>query len=92
VLDAIDFDRLLEAATLVIIGEGRIDERTTAGKLVAWVARCCRRKGVECVAVVGEDALGDAGGQLLGLAQIREAQMFDELRASGTALGSALHG
>ena len=92
VLDAIDFDRLIGAATLVITGEGRIDEQTTQGKLVASVAERCRRSGVECVAVVGQDALGDAGGQRLGLAQIREARTLDELRAFGNALGSALHG
>jgi glycerate 2-kinase len=89
VLDTIRCDELVAGATLVVTGEGRIDEQTSEGKLVAAVARRCSRLGVPCVAVVGQDALGRAGAERLGLARVVEAPTLDDLRAVGRQLGSS---
>ena len=48
VLDLIGFDRRARAASLVITGEGRLDEQTPAGKAVAEAAARCRQAGVAC--------------------------------------------
>lgn len=57
VLDTVDFDRLLEGASLVLTGEGRIDAQSLRGKVVIGVARRAKRKHVPVVAVVGD--IGD---------------------------------
>lgn len=56
-LDAVCFDTLLDSATLVITGEGRIDTQSLSGKVVVGVARRAMRKGVPVVALVGD--IGD---------------------------------
>lgn len=53
VLDAIDFDRTLDGAALVITGEGGLDDQTLMGKAPAGVAQRARRKGLKCIAIGG---------------------------------------
>ena len=53
VLEAVDFESYLEAADLVITGEGRIDAQTTYGKTLTGVGRLARRHGVPVVALAG---------------------------------------
>jgi glycerate kinase len=53
VLDAIAFDQSLEGASLVITGEGYLDEQTLMGKACAGVASRAAKAGVPCVAVGG---------------------------------------
>ena len=53
VLDAVDFDRLLGKAALVITGEGRLDHQTLMGKAPEGVAKRARQHGVQCVAIGG---------------------------------------
>jgi glycerate 2-kinase len=86
VLDLLGFDERASGADLVITGEGRLDEQTLEGKVVAEVAARCRSLGVPCYAVVGESALGREGLELLGLTGIREATTLPELREAGTRL------
>lgn len=65
VLDIVHFDDLLEDASLVITGEGRIDSQSVHGKVISGIARRTRPRGIPLVAVVGgiaEDA--DAGYDL----------------------------
>lgn len=85
VLDAAGFDRRLAGADLVVTGEGRLDEQTTAGKLVAVVAARARTAGVRCAAVVGRDALGEPAAAL-GLAAVLEAGDAGALAAAGRRL------
>lgn len=86
VLDAIGFDRQLVAATLVVTGEGALDEQTFAGKAVGAVAARARRAGVPCVAVVGRSRLTAPRAVELGLADVIEAPTLAGLRAAGHAL------
>ncbi|MDX2931467.1 glycerate kinase [Streptomyces ipomoeae] len=65
-LDVLGFAEALEKATLVITGEGSLDEQTLHGKAPAGVAAVARAAGKEVVAVCGRlallpEALGRAG-------------------------------
>jgi glycerate 2-kinase len=53
VMEAAEFDAKLARATLVITGEGRIDEQTAFGKTALGVARRANEAGVPCLAVGG---------------------------------------
>ncbi len=86
VLDAVGADVRIAAADLVITGEGRLDEQTAHGKVVAAVAAAACRHDVPVHAVVGQDALGDAGSRALGLASVREAGTPAALRTAGQVL------
>jgi glycerate kinase len=52
-LDAIEFDRHLAGADLVLTGEGRLDTQTLGGKAVAGIAACARKFEVPVAALVG---------------------------------------
>ncbi len=86
VLDAIGLDTALANADLCVTGEGRLDEQTLQGKVVAEVASRCDAHGVPCHAVVGADALPQT---LFGLASVQEAGTLQELEAAGAALARA---
>lgn len=57
VLELIGFDRQLDGAGLVVIGEGSLDEQTLHGKGPAGVAARARAAGVPVVAVAGRSEL-----------------------------------
>ena len=69
VLDAVDFDRHLQGATLVLTGEGRLDSQTLGGKAIAGVARRASAKGVPVAALVGSVG-ADVSGATLAAAGI----------------------
>ncbi|MFJ6944748.1 glycerate kinase [Streptomyces wuyuanensis] len=81
-LDILGFDGALSRATLVVTGEGSLDEQTLHGKAPAGVAAAARAKGVAVVAVCGRLALGrDA----LAGAGIRRAYALLELEPDPAA-------
>jgi glycerate 2-kinase len=66
VLDLVGFADALQGASLVITGEGSLDEQTLHGKAPAGVAAAARQAGVPVVAVAGRaqltpEQLRDAG-------------------------------
>ncbi len=69
-LDVLGFAPALERATLVITGEGSLDEQTLHGKAPVGVAAAARAAGKEVVAVCGRLALAP---EVLGGAGIRRA-------------------
>ncbi|WP_435973269.1 glycerate kinase [Streptomyces sp. Qhu_M48] len=69
-LEVLGFAPALERATLVITGEGSLDEQTLHGKAPAGVAAAARAAGKEVVAVCGRLALAP---EALGRAGIRRA-------------------
>ncbi|MGW7415979.1 glycerate kinase family protein [Streptomyces sp. NPDC054863] len=75
-LDVLGFAPALERATLVITGEGSLDEQTLHGKAPAGVAAAARARGVEVVAVCGRLALP---AEALGRAGIRRAYALSAL-------------
>ncbi|MER5883138.1 glycerate kinase [Streptomyces sp. NPDC001941] len=75
-LDVLGFAPALERATLVITGEGSLDQQTLHGKAPAGVAAAARAAGKEVVAVCGRLALPP---EALGAAGIRRAYPLGEL-------------
>jgi glycerate kinase len=57
VLDTTHFDSLVEGASLVITGEGKIDTQSLRGKVVIGVARHAKKHSVPVIAIVGD--IGD---------------------------------
>jgi glycerate kinase len=88
VLDTLSFEQLAAGATLMITGEGALDEQTFTGKAVAEVVARSARLGLPCYAVVGQSRLSPARAADLGLAGVLEASTLDELRAAGRDLAS----
>ena len=76
VLDALDFDKLLAGAALVITGEGLLDRQTLMGKAAAGVAARARRKGVPCVAIGGQIEAGTENELLAVFAGIESLSQF----------------
>ncbi len=54
VLETVSFEKRLEAADLVLTGEGRLDEQSLAGKAVSGVAAAAAGRGVPVIALVGD--------------------------------------
>ncbi|MYW66813.1 glycerate kinase [Streptomyces sp. SID8379] len=75
-LDVLGFAPALAKATLVITGEGSLDEQTLHGKAPAGVAAAARAAGIEVVAVCGRLALAP---DALGRAGIRRAYALTEV-------------
>ncbi|MFC9928021.1 glycerate kinase [Streptomyces sp. NPDC127190] len=75
-LDVLGFAPALERASLVITGEGSLDEQTLHGKAPAGVAAAARAAGKEVVAVCGRLALPP---EALGRAGIRRAYPLTEV-------------
>ncbi|MFG2436100.1 glycerate kinase [Streptomyces sp. NPDC048508] len=75
-LDVLGFAPALERATLVITGEGSLDEQTLHGKAPAGVAAAARAEGKDVVAVCGRLALRP---EALGTAGIRRAYPLTEV-------------
>lgn len=53
VLDAINFDKIIDKADLVITGEGKIDFQTAKGKTAAGVLARAKRKNIPVIAIGG---------------------------------------
>ncbi|WP_351222715.1 glycerate kinase [Streptomyces sp. NPDC002133] len=75
-LDILGFAPALSRATLIITGEGSLDEQTLHGKAPAGVAAAARAEGKEVVAVCGRLALPP---EALGKAGIRRAYALLDL-------------
>jgi glycerate kinase len=80
VADAAGLDDLLAGASLVITGEGRLDEASAAAKVPGGVADRSRAAGVPCVVVAGEVALD---GHALRRAGFTAALGADSLAGGG---------
>lgn len=75
-LDVLGFAPALERATLVITGEGSLDEQTLHGKAPAGVAAAARAADKEVIAVCGRLALPP---EALGRAGIRRAYPLTDI-------------
>jgi glycerate kinase len=86
VLDALGFEAAAGDATLVLTGEGGLDEQTFHGKAVGEVARRCAALGVPCHAVVGSSKLTPQRASELGLAGVAQASTLEEIRVAAQGL------
>ncbi len=57
ILDILEFKKHLEGTSLVVTGEGRMDNQSSYGKVPFGVGSLCKEKNIPCVAIVG--GLGD---------------------------------
>ncbi|HYG75962.1 MAG TPA: glycerate kinase [Planctomycetota bacterium] len=89
VLDTLKFDAALAGASLVITGEGMLDDQTLMGKAPAGVAGRAARQGIRCIAIGGgidrqhEAALKKTFSRLESLSDFagsKEAAMFEPAR------------
>ncbi|MFL5871348.1 MAG: glycerate kinase [Solirubrobacterales bacterium] len=90
VLEAIGFDPRLRGARAAVVGEGRLDSQTEAGKAVAVAARWARRAEVRVDAIVGRSEIPIAALGRLGLSSVREASSAEEIEAAARELGLEL--
>ncbi|MEJ7876104.1 MAG: glycerate kinase [Solirubrobacterales bacterium] len=86
VCDAVGIDERIDRADLVIGGEGRLDETTLEGKVLAELSDRCAQAGKPLVAVVGQDASGPELRARLGLSSVVEACDATGLRAAALSL------
>jgi glycerate kinase len=88
VLDALDFDRQIAGADLVITGEGKIDRQTLMGKVPYGVLRHASRQQIPVVAIAGavEDAklLNEQGFQGIFSIQQGAATLQEAMEKSRT--------
>jgi glycerate kinase len=90
VLDQLDFDRRMRAARAVIVGEGRLDLGTLAGKAAGEAATRARQSGVPCFAAVGARTLDPFGARILDLQTVIEAGDAAALEAAGRRLATLI--
>ena len=64
VLDAIDFNAIIQNADLVITGEGKIDFQTAKGKTAAGVLTRAKQQGIPVVAIGGSVEMCDSVQQM----------------------------
>ncbi len=88
VLDAVGFDALAKGATLVLTGEGRIDDQSLRGKVAIGVARRAKAVGTPAIAIVGDiedpiDAAYDQGLNAI-LSINRVAKPYSDVRHRST--------
>ena len=88
VLEQLDFDARMRAARAVIVGEGRLDLGTLAGKAPGEIATRARQTGVPCFAAVGSRTLDAFGARILDLQAVLEAGDEDALEAAGRRLAT----
>ena len=91
ILDAVQFDSILEDADLAVTGEGRMDGQSIRfRKVPAGVALRCSRKGVPLVALVG--GMAEGANELYDLADasilttINAAMPIEDAMANANAL------
>ncbi|HEX4804683.1 MAG TPA: glycerate kinase [Conexibacter sp.] len=88
VLEQLDFDARMRVARAVVVGEGRLDLGTLAGKAPGEIATRARQGGVPCFAAVGSRTLDAFGARILDLQAVLEAGDADALEAAGRRLAT----
>jgi glycerate kinase len=88
VCDLVDLDRRARAADLVVTGEGRLDETTLEGKVVAEVARRASAAGTPVHAVVGTNVSSDELRAAIGLDSTWAASTPEEIAARAVQIAA----
>jgi glycerate kinase len=70
ILDFTHLEHYLQNASLVITGEGKIDEQTLSGKVVKGVATFCAKYNKPCIAFTGTSTITHDQTKRLGLQEI----------------------
>ena len=86
VLEELNTDARMRAAHAVIVGEGRLDLGTLAGKAPAELATRARQSGIPSFAVVGDRTLDAFGARILDLQAVLEANDQAAIERAGVEL------
>lgn len=70
IIDAGKIEEQMTGTNLLITGEGKIDEQSSAGKVVGYMAALAKKYKIPCVAFCGELQLDEAGIKNLGLQKV----------------------
>ena len=70
VLKAVDFEKKIKGASLILTGEGRIDRQTLQGKTISGVARKAAAQKIPVLAFCGETGPGHEGVRRLGVSKV----------------------
>jgi glycerate 2-kinase len=90
VLDVLAFDTRLEAATAVVVGEGRLDGQSVMGKIVGEIAGRAQAADVQLHAIVGQSQIDASTAARINLRSITEATTLAELESAGERLARAV--
>jgi glycerate 2-kinase len=90
VTNLIGLDRELDAADLVITGEGSFDHQSLRGKVVAGIAAGARDRGLPCVVLAGRNETGQREAAAAGVTETHTlVEHFGDVR---TALAEPARG
>jgi glycerate 2-kinase len=67
IIDASKIKEQMMDTSLLITGEGRIDEQSSAGKVVGYMAALAKQYNIPCIALCGELQLNETGVKNIGL-------------------------
>jgi glycerate 2-kinase len=67
IIDASKIREQMAGTDLLITGEGKIDEQSSAGKVVGYMAALAKQYSIPCIALCGELQLDETGIKNLGL-------------------------
>jgi glycerate kinase len=67
---AVDLDSAMDAADVVITGEGSFDAQSLRGKVVSGVAEAAGGRGVPCIVVAGRSTVGRREAAAAGVTEI----------------------
>jgi glycerate kinase len=89
VLDAAGFDKYLETAAAVVVGEGRLDSQTGEGKIISAILERVRKSGrqIPLIAVVGSVA-EDLGNYAQNFTKIHIATDAAAMHMAGKAVAA----
>lgn len=90
ILDRLDFDRRMRAARAVVVGEGKLDQQSLAGKAISEVATRARQAGVPCHAIVAGNELDAFAARMLDIQGILEARTLRQIAAAARGLAKMI--
>jgi glycerate kinase len=87
---AVGLDEALDAADLVITGEGSFDDQSLRGKVVAGVAAAARDRGLPCLVLAGRVSAGRPEAAAAGVTEAYA--LVDEMGGVNAAMGRPAEG
>ena len=70
IIEASNVEEHLSNADLVVTGEGKIDNQSSAGKVVGYIASLAKKHGLDCIAFCGSMELDEIELSRIGIKKI----------------------
>ena len=70
ILDQIDFDKIIDDSTILITGEGCLDEQTFYGKLISKIIEKVQNKKASVIAICGMSKISEEVARIHGIEKI----------------------